>query len=247
MSEPSGTSRQSTQGFVLAVVPASGGSGATTLVAALGHRAARSGRSCVAVDLQPGGPGLDVAYAVEHAPGIRWSALAAVEGAVDAAALIPRLPSWRGVSVLAHSREPEPLPSEAVVAAVVEGLASRVDVLLLDAPRDVAVTVTRHVDAAVLLAGTGVLELAALAATGRRVAGEVDECFVVLRDRRPSVDLGDEVTRALDLPVLGWLRDDPGVSRNLHRGRGPSSSGPVADLARMILGGVFADLGSVAS
>lgn len=220
---------------MIAVVGASGGAGATTLVAALGHLSARGGRSCVVVDLHPGGPGLDVPYAVEHVAGIRWPALAAVDGEVDGAALVSRLPAWRGVRVLAQAREPGPVPGEAAAAEILDGLAAQVDVLVLDVPRAVPAWVTCRVGTAVVLAGTGVLELAALAATARRVAAEVDEAFVVLRGRRVAPDLGDDVSRALDLPVLGWLRDDPGVSRSLTRGRGPLPSGPVAETAGMIL------------
>jgi hypothetical protein len=213
----------------------------------MGHCAARAGHSCAVVDLQGGGPGLDVPYAVDHIPGIRWPALSGVDGAVDGAALVPQLPSWRGVSVLAHARDPGSLPDVAVVAGVVEGLAARLDVLVLDTPRDVSPVVTGGVDIAVLLAGTGVLELAALAATGRRIAGAVPESFVVLRGRRPSADLAVQVSRALDLPVLGWLRDDSSVSRSLRQGRGPASGGPVAELAEAILGSALGGVESVAS
>ena len=135
MSEPR-PSPGSAPGRALAVVGASGGVGTTTLVAAVGAQVVRGGRSCAVVDLQRGGGGLDVPYAVEHLPGVRWVDLAHVDGPVDGAALLPRLPSAGGVRVLAHAREPGPVPGPTSCAEVIDGLRANVDSVVLDAPRD---------------------------------------------------------------------------------------------------------------
>jgi septum formation inhibitor-activating ATPase MinD len=232
---------------VIGVVGASGGVGTTTLVAAMGASLARSGRSCVVVDLQRGGGGLDVPFAVEHVAGVRWSDLAGLQGPLDGAALLPRLPRADGVAVLAHSREPAPDPDDTASVEVILGLRAQVEAVVLDAPRDLAVELLAHIDLAVVLSGTGVLELSALAAAGRRVADAVDETGVVLRARREGPTLAEEVTRALGLPVLGWLRDDPRVLRNLARGRGPAPGGPVHDLARLVLDAALPAPSAVAS
>ena len=239
--------RWSAPGRVLAVVGASGGVGTTTLVAAVGAQVVRGGRSCAVVDLQRGGGGLDVPYAVEHLPGVRWVDLAHVDGPVDGAALLPRLPSAGGVRVLAHAREPGPVPGASSCAEVIDGLRAQVDAVVLDVPRDLTDELLCRFDVAVVVAGTGVLELSGLAAASRRVADQVDQTWVVLRGRRESAALGEEVKRALELPVLGWLRDDPRVGRNLARGRGPAANGPVGQLARLLLDAACPQPAAVAS
>jgi len=221
--------------------------GATTLVAAVGAALVRAGWSCAVVDLQHGGGGLDVPYAVEHLPGVRWGDLAEIDGPVDGAALLSRLPSADGVRVLAHTREPGPVPHVAGCAEVIDGLRANLGSVVLDAPRDLSAALLGLVGTAVILSGTGVLELSALAAAGRRVADHVDQSSVVLRARRQSAALGDEVSRALELPVLGWLRDDPGVPRNLARGRGPAMDGPLGQLARLVVGAALPGLSELAS
>lgn len=241
------SSQWSSRGHALAVVGASGGVGTTTLVAAVGAALVRAGWSCAVVDLQHGGGGLDVPYAVEHLPGVRWGDLADLDGPVDGAALLPRLPSADGVRVLAHARESGPVPDVASCAQVIDGLRAAVDSVVLDAPRNLPAALLGGVETAVLLSGTGVLELSALAAVGRRVADHVDRTIVVLRDRRESPALSAEVSRALELPVLGWLRDDPQVRRNLARGTGPASDGPLGQLARLVVRAAFPASSAVAS
>lgn len=89
-------------GHVIAVVPASGGVGASLLGAAVAVRAAAARRSCVAVDLDVVAGRLDVLLGCEEVAGWRWDALADVAGVVEGARLAARLPVAEGVTVLAH-------------------------------------------------------------------------------------------------------------------------------------------------
>ncbi|MBB2986328.1 hypothetical protein [Terracoccus luteus] len=89
-------------GHVIAVVPASGGVGASLLAAAVAVRAAAARRSCVAVDLDVVAGRLDVLLGCEEVAGWRWDALADVAGVVEGARLAARLPVAEGVTVLAH-------------------------------------------------------------------------------------------------------------------------------------------------
>jgi hypothetical protein len=116
---------------------------------------------------------------------------------------------------------------------------------LLDfAPREAALPSLR----AVVVAGAGIVELAALAATAPRVAARVPETYLVLRGRRLSRSLLDDVGAALDLPVLGVLDDDPSVGRDLARGIPPGRSrGPLADLARAVVEALGGDRREAAS
>ena len=87
-------------GNVIAFIPASGGTGATTLAAAVAVRAAAAGRTPVVVDLDRFSGRLDVVLGVEQQRGWRWTDLAEVAGVVDGRQLLRQLPSVRGVAVL---------------------------------------------------------------------------------------------------------------------------------------------------
>jgi hypothetical protein len=89
---------------------------------------------------------------------------------------------------------------------------------------------------AVVVAGSGIIELAALAATAPRVAALVPETFVVLRGHRLSATVVSDVEGALDLPVLGVLDDDQSVGRDLARGIPPGRGrGSLAELAHSVI------------
>ena len=87
-------------GNVIAFVPATGGTGATTLAAAVSVRAAAAGRTTVVVDLDRLSGRLDVVLGTEQQAGWRWSDLADVSGIVDGRQLLRQLPSTRGAAVL---------------------------------------------------------------------------------------------------------------------------------------------------
>jgi hypothetical protein len=93
-------------GQIIAVMPASGGVGATSLAAAVAVRAAAASRTVVAVDLDPWSGGLDVTFGLEQEPGWRWGRLGESAGVVDGLRLAERLPSTLDVAVLAM-----PLPT----------------------------------------------------------------------------------------------------------------------------------------
>jgi hypothetical protein len=93
-------------GQIIAVMPASGGVGATSLAAAIAVRAAAAHRTVVAVDLDPWSGGLDVTFGLEQEPGWRWDQLGQSAGIVDGLRLAERLPRTLDVDVLAM-----PLPT----------------------------------------------------------------------------------------------------------------------------------------
>jgi hypothetical protein len=93
-------------GQIIAVMPASGGVGATSLAAAIAVRAAAAHRRVVAVDLDPWSGGLDVTFGLEQEPGWRWDRLGESAGVVDGLRLAERLPRTLDVAVLAM-----PLPT----------------------------------------------------------------------------------------------------------------------------------------
>ncbi len=166
-------------GNVIAFVPASGGTGATTLAATVAVRAAAAGRTAVVVDLDRFSGRLDVVLGVEQQGGWRWADLAEVAGVVDGHQLLRQLPSVRGAQVLgfgavgAVGAEAHAVGSRLddvddwleQACDVVAGLSEAADVVVLDCPRDERVlsALADQVDVVVLTVGTAVAQVASAA------------------------------------------------------------------------------------
>ncbi len=226
-------------GQVLAVLPASGGVGATLLAAATATRAAAALRSVAAVDLDAHGAGLDVAFGAEQVPGWRWEDLREVAGLVDGAALRRRLLHVDGVAVLSMSRAWRP-PAPGwltVVPDVVLGLRAAHDLVVVDAPREDAVleVLAGFADACVVVVGSRIGQLAAAAVLLPRVRCLGVQPWVVLRGGH--ADLEDLVLDELDVAVVDRLRDDPRTAADLEAGvpAGSRGRGPVVEVADRIL------------
>ncbi|WP_353357136.1 hypothetical protein [Intrasporangium sp. DVR] len=205
-------------GHVIAVMPASGGVGATTFAAVLAVRAAESGQPVVAVDLDRFGGRLDVVLGVEQEEGWRWDHLGAVAGVVDGAGLARELPrvgalpvlSGAGVGAAARPSRPPSVPGPRgpgegerrwldVVPDVVGGLAAAHGVTVLDLGRDGATVeaAAPFVDAWVAVVGTGVPQLASAAVSVPLLRRHVDAACA--RGGRP---LGAGVLRR---PCEPWV------------------------------------------
>ena len=248
-------------GHVIAVMPASGGVGATTIAAVVAVRAAEAGRSVVAVDLDRFGGRLDVVLGVEQEPGWRWDHLLDVAGVVDGVGLVRELPATETVPVLGASVGSARALGEKwvrILPDVVAGLSAAHPVTVLDVARDARVVsaVAGLVDAWVVMVGTAVPQLAAAAASvpllrqvvEEAIAGPGDgsgpgrprprcEPWIVLRGRRIEDDVADAVSDHLDAPIVATVADDLRLVSDAMRGVAPGSRGrgSVVDAADELL------------
>ena len=249
-------------GHVIAVMPASGGVGASTIAAVVAVRAAAAGRSVVAVDLDRFGGRLDVVLGVEQEPGWRWDHLLDVAGVVDGVGLVRELPATGAVPVLGSSVGSGRALGEEwvrILPDVVAGLAAAHPVTVLDVARDerVVSAVAGLVDAWVVVVGTTVPQLAAAAASVPLLRQVVDEAragggdaspargglrprcepWIVLRGRRIEDDVADAVSDHLDTPIVATVGDDLRVVSDATNGVAPGSRGrgPVVDAADELL------------
>jgi MinD-like ATPase involved in chromosome partitioning or flagellar assembly len=224
-------------GQIIAVLPASGGVGATSLAAALAVRACAAGRPAVAVDLDPWSGGLDVTFGIEQEPGWRWDQLREASGIVDGERLAARLPSVLGVPVLAMPTaagvggtdlQLDPVTWIARLPDVLAGLADAHAVTVADACRDERVlqVVAAEADAVVVVVGTRTPELAAAASVLPALQALGADPWVVLRGPGAG-EVEDLVIDELDVEVVGMLGEDGKLAGEVaegvppgHRGRG---------------------------
>ena len=227
-------------GVLVAVVGGRGGAGATTLACALAVTASRAGRSTLLVDGDPLGGGIDLVFGGEEHGGVRWRDLAGTRGRVPAAVLAGALPRMNGLSVLSWDRrDATALPVQAVESVLAAGRRAH-DLVVVDLPRTMD-----DAGRAVLAAATTVLlvvpDEVRAAAAASRVAASVGvlcrDLRVVTRGPSPAGLTGDQVARALGLPLLGDLRPEPGLDVALERGEPPPRRGrtPLSALCGRLL------------
>jgi secretion/DNA translocation related CpaE-like protein len=227
-------------GQIIAIVPGSGGVGASVLAAAVAVRAAAAHRSVVAVDLDPWSGGLDTVFGLEQEPGWRWPELDSVSGVVDGLELAGRLPATDGVPVLSSARRPaRPEARPEVVRDVLLGLAATHDLVVLDVQRHEAVLAAALsvCDAVVVVVAHHVAQLAAASVVTERVKALGAEPWAVLRGPRDLEDVEELVRDHLDVSVLGRLGDDHRVAADLVDGVPPGvrGRGPVVEMADRVL------------
>lgn len=229
-----------TRARVVGVVGGSGGVGASVLSCAVAVRAAAAGRSALLVDGCRLSGGIDVLLGAEQEPGLRWPDLAAVRGELDGLELAHRLPAAEGVPILAFDRRRDvSLPSGAVQEVLEASIAVH-DVVVVDLPapdQPVFEQLAELADLVVLVCGRGVAELAAASAVAPLVMVQAEAVVLCVRTAGRGIELADDVSEALELPLLGPLPDDPGIDTDLVRGIPPGARGrgPVTDAADRIL------------
>jgi secretion/DNA translocation related CpaE-like protein len=229
-----------TRGSVVAVLGGRGGAGASVLATALAVTARRIGLDTLLVDADPFGGGVDLVLGWERMQGLRWPDLVDARGRVNPPALVDALPGEGSLAVLSFDRtELDSVPTEAMAAALDAGRRGR-DLVVVDLPRRfdepsrLALTVA---DRAYVIVPA---ELRACAAARRVATVASAHCptlGVVVRGPGPVGMDPAEIARAVDLPLAGTLRPEPGLVQALETGHPPAGGGrgPLADLCRRLL------------
>jgi secretion/DNA translocation related CpaE-like protein len=239
-------------GRVLAVLGGRGGAGASVFATAVAVAVAESGRHTMLVDCDALGGGLDLTLGAENMNGLRWSGLALGGGRVPAAALHAALPAphlgARGVlTVLSYDRPdydrpdpgPDPGPDGVAVRAVCQAGRRAGETVVCDVPRhpcEPGTAALETADLAVLVVPAEVRACAAAATVAARVLRYGVALQLVVRGPAPGGITPDDVSRALELPLLAAMRPQPGLAGALDRGAVPGRSrGPLATAARQVL------------
>jgi len=239
-----------TRARIIAVVGGSGGVGASVLTAAIAIRAAQAGLRAACLDGHRLGGGLDVTLGIEQERGVRWPDLAGARGRIDGSELLRRLPSTDGVRVLSFDRARDVRLAPEIASEVLQALGAAVDVVVVDLPRpdhEIFAALAPCLDATILLAGSGIRDLAGASAVAEHLvgdcAGACPEIWLCLRTSGKGSHFADTVADALDVPLLAVVREEPSLAADVLHGIPPGSSAKgalaaVADqvLARCVLG-----------
>jgi len=225
---------------IIGVVGGSGGVGASVLTVATAVRAAQAGLRVACLDGDRLGGGLDVTLGIEQERGVRWPDLAGARGRIDGPELLRRLPSVDGVSVLSFDRARDVELGAETIVEVLHALRGAVDLVVLDLPRpdhEVFGALAPDVDAMVLLAGSGIGDLAGASAIAGHLINACPDVWLCLRTSGHGSHFADTVGEALDLPILAVVREEPSLVGDLLHGIPPGSSsrGALAEAADKVL------------
>jgi len=212
-------------GDVIAVVGACGGSGASTVGAALAVSAARTGCSSALVDLDPLGAGSDVILGGAQALGLNWADLAQTKGRVPTRAISDGLPVIGGVSVLTRGPRSTPRFWPGAAGAAVDALTLANALTVLDVPRESS----EHVNEALARAREVLIvvppDLRALASASRMLASGMlvgRDPRVVINSVRRGGMARPEVEVLLGRPVFELISYDGGLTKDLDAGLAPA-------------------------
>ncbi|HVQ91163.1 MAG TPA: septum site-determining protein Ssd [Mycobacteriales bacterium] len=224
---------------VIGVLGGCGGAGASVLAAALALTAVRRNEPALLLDLDVLGSGLDLLLGAVDESGLRWPELAGVSGRLPSPALRAALPAVQGISVLSHRRRGRPALGSEAICAVVEAGRRGGGVIVLDLPRyppaaDVAVGLA---DELIMLVPADVRAAASAVQVAERLAGQARSVGLVVRRPPASVVSAETVAEVVELPLLGEIRSEPGLSVSLCRGRPLElrRRGPLALLCERLL------------
>ena len=236
---------------LVAVVGGRGGAGATTFACALAVTGQREGHQVLLVDGDPLGGGIDLVFGGEHDPGLRWPGLCDTRGRVPPAALAGALPEMGGVPVLSWDRVSTAAPSLEALDAVLTAGRRAHDLVVVDLSRsldDRSRAVVAQATTTVVVVPTEVRAAAAAARVVARVAPLCADLRVLTRGPSPSGLCGDEVARALGLPLVADLRPEPGLDLGLERGEAPGrrATSPLATACSRLLDELVPALGRAA-
>lgn len=198
----------------IAVLGGGTGAGATTLLVALAVRAHAAGRRVTAVDADPCGGGLDVAFGAETEPGVRWEDLLGSDGPLDGERLVERLPAADDrPSVLSFGRQWCTVPDE-LLDRTLGGLRAARDLLLVDVGRHlVTPAAVIDYDELILVARGTAAGLAAAGATAQRV-----ERVPHLVVRGAGQAAASEAADALGMELAAVLPTDRRLAVDAERG-----------------------------
>lgn len=213
--------------FVLGVVGGRGGSGASTLAAALAGQLARRSAT-VLVDLDRGSGGIDVLLGLEGADGVRWPDLAGARGEVSGGDVLAMLPRWGSCAVLSADRSRPGAPEPAVVADVLHAVTSAAGAVVLDLDRGAVIageSLAAACDAVLVVAPRDLRSIAGILALRPGLSGV--PAWLVVRGPAPGGIGATELSEAVGLPVLGSLRHDRRRAAALERG-GPTGRGSLS-------------------
>lgn len=213
-------------GQVLAVVSGKGGTGKTSLCAAVACRLAELGQKILCIDADVGLRNLDISLGMTQEPILPFTAIMDGEYPLSKASVHPKLQNLHFLTA-PLTRQPEDLDEEAFFSLLAEAKTS-FDFILVDAPAGVGAgfrLAVKKADTAIVVTGSDPAALRDGARTAQTMAAisNAEAKIVVNRIRRNFFKkfrfTVDDCMDTVGLPLLGIVPEDEAVPFSAAAGK----------------------------
>lgn len=211
------------QSYVVGVIPAIGGAGASTIASAISVHATVDTTPVLLVDLDRANAGLDIVCGAEDVEGLRWDDIGSTNGLMRGEDIQRSIPVHDGVHILSWKRDAEHLNNQISCAEVIKQLSGVFDLMVLDfgTSEIFDADLIKRLDSAIVVVPNTVRGCASAARRIAEVKSHGVEVGLVVREIPGSHLKAVEVSDSLQVPLLARMPTEQRVVEQIEQGMGP--------------------------
>ena len=213
------------KGLSVAVVPASGGAGASLLSCGLAFHGRQVFQNVALVDLDQSSASLDIAFGLENQPGMRWHDFSDLSGSISGVDIYRSLPSRDNVGLLTHG---ELTSAETLIPKnlIVDKLKEACELVVIDFPkssdRNFSLEAISACDLVLVTTTATVRGCASAKRSIAGLAGYARSIELVVRNM-PGSNLDPmQIAELLNTPLAATVNTDVRIVEQIEQGFGVS-------------------------
>lgn len=214
-----------TKGLSVALVPASGGAGASVLACGLSYHARQIFQDVALVDLDQNSASLDIAFGLENHPGMRWHDFSELSGSINGHDIYSSLPRRDSVALLTHghlSVAETPIPQNLILEKVKQAC----ELVVIDFPKisdkDFQLDAIAECDLVLIITTATVRGCAGAKQVVAGIAGYAKNIELVVRNV-PGSNLDPlQIAELLNTPLAAVINTDDRIVEQIEQGFGVS-------------------------
>ena len=222
-----------TKGLSVAIIPASGGVGASLAACGLAFHARQLFQNVALVDL-------DITFGIENQAGMRWHDFAEISNSITGNDIFRSLPSQDNVGLLTHGRL-STAESKIPKTVILERLKQACDLVVIDCPRpsdrDFSLDVISDCDLVLIATTATVRGCASAKRSISELAGHAKNIELLVRNVPGSNIDPMQIAELLNTPLASVINTDTRIVEQIEQGFG---------VAAINLGGFTRNLNSLA-
>ena len=213
------------KGLSVALVPASGGSGASLLACGLTYHSRQLFQNVALVDLDQSSASLDITFGLENNPGMRWHDFSELSGSINGSDVFKSLPSRDGVGLLTHGQLSV---AESPIARnlILDKLKEACELVVIDLPKvsdkDFPLDVISECDLVLVVTTATVRGCATTKRSIAGLAGYAKNLELVVRTVPGSNLEPMQIAELLNTPLASVITTDARIVEQIEQGFGVS-------------------------
>lgn len=212
------------KGLSVAVVPASGGAGASLLSCGLAFHARQIFHEVALVDLDENSASLDITFGLENQPGMRWQDFSNLSGSINGNDILRSLPNRDNVGLLTHGKLTDSTTTPKNL--VLEKLNEACDLVVIDFPRlsdkHFSIDALTNCDLVLVVTTATIRGCASAKRSIAGLAGYAKNIELVVRNV-PGSNLNPmQIAELLNTPLAAIVNTDVRIAEQIEQGFGVS-------------------------